>query len=29
VLIDQLEKYGNEIPFTATIKKIDRYYTLS
>lgn len=29
VLIDQLEKYGNEIPFTAMIKKIDRYYTLS
>ena len=29
VLIDQLEKYGGEIPFSATIKKIDRYYTLS
>lgn len=29
VLIDQMEKYGDELPFTATIKKIDRYYTLS
>ena len=29
VLIKQVEKYGNEIPFSATIKKINRYYTLS
>lgn len=29
VLIEQFEKYGSEIPFLATIKKIDRYYTLS
>lgn len=29
VLIEQMEKYQNEIPFLATIKKIDRYYTLS
>jgi hypothetical protein len=29
VLIEQMEKYGDQIPFAATIKKIDRYYTLS
>jgi len=29
VLIDQLEKYQHEIPFRTTIKKINRYYTLS
>lgn len=29
VLIEQMEKYGEQIPFTATIKKIDRFYTLS
>lgn len=29
VLIDQLEKYGHEIPFLATVKKIDKYYTFS
>jgi len=29
ILIEQMEKYGHEMPFTATIKKIDRYYTLS
>ena len=29
VLTEQLEKYGREAPFLATIKKIDRYYTLS
>ena len=29
ILIEQMEKYQNEIPFLATIKKIDRYYTLS
>jgi hypothetical protein len=29
VLIEQIEKYGDQIPFAATIKKIDRYYTLS
>lgn len=29
VLIHQMNRYGDEIPFSATIKKIDRYYTLS
>lgn len=29
VLIEQLEKYGDEIPFKTTIKKIDKYYTLT
>lgn len=29
VLKNQIEKYGQELPFWATIKKIDRYYTLS
>jgi len=29
VLAQQFDKYGNEIPFVATIKRIDRYYTLS
>jgi len=29
VLISQLEKYGDQIPFLTTIRKIDRYYTLS
>jgi hypothetical protein len=29
ILIEQVEKYGSEMPFLATIKKIDRYYTLS
>ncbi len=29
VLIEQFEKYGDQIPFAATIKKIDRFYTLS
>lgn len=29
VLIGQIEKYKDEIPFLATIKKVDRYYTLS
>jgi hypothetical protein len=29
ILIEQVEKYRQEIPFLATIKKIDRYYTLS
>lgn len=29
VLINQLEKYGKEIPFLGTIRKIERYYTLS
>ena len=29
VLIDQLKKYGDNVPFFATIIKIDRYYTLS
>ncbi len=29
VLMQQFEKYGGEIPFIATVKRIDRYYTLS
>ena len=29
VLIDMLEKYKEELPFIATIRKIDRYYTFS
>jgi len=29
VLIEQMEKYANEIPFITIIKKIDRYYTLT
>jgi len=29
VLIDQLNRYREEIPFITTIKKINRYYTLS
>jgi len=29
VLIKQVEKYADEIPFSATIKKINRYYTFS
>ena len=29
VLINQMEKYKEHIPFLATIKKINRYYTLT
>jgi hypothetical protein len=29
VLINQIEKYRDHIPFAATIKKVDRYYTFS
>lgn len=29
VLIDQVEKYKEEIPFVATIIKIDKYFTFS
>ena len=29
VLIEQIEKYGDQIPFLATIRKIDKYYTLT
>jgi len=29
VLIDQLKQYGERLPFLATIRKKDRYYTLS
>lgn len=29
VLIDQFKQYGDMVPFAATIKKIDKYYTLS
>ena len=29
VLIEQIRKYESEIPFHATIKKVDRYYRLT
>ncbi|MCD4760871.1 hypothetical protein K8R42_03165 [bacterium] len=29
VLAEQLDKYRDNIPFLATIKKIDKYYTFS
>lgn len=29
VLIEQMCKYGEEIPFLATIKKVNKYYTLT
>ena len=29
VLIDQIEKYKDNLPFYVTIKKIDRYYTFT
>lgn len=29
VLIDQINKYGNHIPFTTTLRKINKYYTLT
>lgn len=29
VLIDQIEKYDHELPFLATIRKINRYYSLT
>jgi len=29
VLIEQMQKYGGQIPFVATIKKIDRYFILT
>lgn len=29
VLIDQLQKYKAEMPFTTKIKKVNKYYTLS
>lgn len=29
VLIEQLKKYETEIPFLATIRKINRYYSLT
>jgi hypothetical protein len=29
VLIDQIEKYKEEIPFMTTILKIDKYFTFS
>jgi len=29
VLLEQIEKYQNHLPFLATIRKIDRYYTLT
>lgn len=29
VLIGQMKQYGDHLPFLATVRKIDRYYTLS
>jgi len=29
ILIEQFNKYGDEIPFIAIVKKINRYYTLT
>lgn len=29
VIMSQVEKYKNELPFMATIRKINKYYTLS
>lgn len=29
VLIDQVDRYAEKIPFLATIKQVNRYYTLS
>ena len=29
VLIDQMEKYKNELPFLTTIRKIHKYYSLT
>lgn len=29
VILDQLEKYKDQMPFYATIKKIDQYYTFT
>lgn len=29
VLIDQIKKYSDEIPFETVVKKINRYYTLT
>jgi hypothetical protein len=29
VLIGQVEKYADQIPFLTTIKKINRYYTMT
>lgn len=29
VIIDQIEKYKDEIPFLTTIKKINKYYTFT
>lgn len=29
VLAEQMKKYADHVPFSAVIKKVDRYYTLS
>lgn len=29
VLIEQMKKYGDEVPFLTTIRKINRYYSLT
>lgn len=29
VLMEQFEKYGDQVPFLAVIRKIDRYYSLT
>jgi hypothetical protein len=29
VLIEQMQQYGDKVPFLAVIRKVDRFYTLS
>lgn len=29
VLLEQFEEYGEEIPFSATIRKVDKFFTLT
>jgi hypothetical protein len=29
VLIEQMERYGEEVPFASVLKKVDKFYTLS
>jgi len=29
VIADQIKKYGDKIPFTTTVQKINKYYTLT
>lgn len=29
ILIEQMERYGEEVPFLATIEKVNKFYTLT